>query len=554
MGWAGGFSLSTMYLHRDWQYECALLLCLLAAHATPSSSDPPGTAINATRRLRSNATCHHGQLCDEDLGELEGFLGPQWPHNVIKTTATYAGRWTSTRECSTPRLWVLLRGHYRSFSWTRTNYKRMLEGSVGNCYMIVAAIPAMETNRDSQFLKPSLVHQRKRNMSASAKNRMQTLLQTTSIQYFGRRFAYAVFQRNESWASVLNTSNSMIWNDWLLREPLHLLAAWAVARWAARVNHILVAPHAVVILTRPDVAVFNSFDVEPITSIFRTRPPRGPGIHLMLVQQYGSSEYATTSFGALEWDIARPIRETLRASLSGVYDAGSLIGHFNGAGKGYLLRGGTPKGSCVCLAGSPCEGLPWPNESTCGASCMLLATFEGYGHDLFLPFGLHTGPLICRTHNVLEIATTSPCVLASQNFNNSKIDLTLNTRCLYPHGTRVCTATKSCILDEHFNGKKRKNVCNPLCNVLCLLDGPTSPACGTGRGRYSTAWCAQPVPLSEIDFLRLLQHENGYSNSQGSSIVANFNQWPKSELGSHRIRLKMAASSLGRVVQPTDPY
>ena len=117
----------------------------------------------------------------------------------------------------------------------------------------------------------------------------------------------------------------------------------------------------------------------------------------MLVQQYGSWEYATTSFGALEWDIARPLRSSLRAAFSGRFDAASLMGTFNSAGKGYLLRDSLPLGPCLCLPGSSCESVLYPDASTYGASCALLATFEGYGHDNFLPFGAMPFPTFHTT-------------------------------------------------------------------------------------------------------------------------------------------------------------
>ena len=54
------------------------------------------------------------------------------------------GRWdaSGTQPCTTPRLLLLLSGHYRTFSWTAPLLGETMQRSSDDCFFAVAALPA----------------------------------------------------------------------------------------------------------------------------------------------------------------------------------------------------------------------------------------------------------------------------------------------------------------------------------------------------------------------------------------------------------------------------
>ena len=52
------------------------------------------------------------------------------------------GSWAPRPDCPTPRLWVLLTGHTRTFAWTRDALAEVANLSSLDCYFVVAAVPA----------------------------------------------------------------------------------------------------------------------------------------------------------------------------------------------------------------------------------------------------------------------------------------------------------------------------------------------------------------------------------------------------------------------------
>ena len=64
---------------------------------------------------------------------------PALPHSSSQIVASSPGWWDQS-SCTTPALWILLVGHYRTFSWTRESWRRLATHSSG-CSMAVAFMP-----------------------------------------------------------------------------------------------------------------------------------------------------------------------------------------------------------------------------------------------------------------------------------------------------------------------------------------------------------------------------------------------------------------------------
>ena len=60
---------------------------------------------------------------------------------TVRLVSTMFGAWKPTAACPTPRLWILLCGHYRTFSWARSSLAEVANLSSADCYFIFAAIP-----------------------------------------------------------------------------------------------------------------------------------------------------------------------------------------------------------------------------------------------------------------------------------------------------------------------------------------------------------------------------------------------------------------------------
>lgn len=176
-----------------------------------------------------------------------------------------AGAFTPTDHCPTPRLWVLLVGHYRSFSWTRGPLAEVLNASVGSCYFVAAATPIeIDAVHRTGWWSPNNDSNWK---VLASRNEAADALMAASTVAFGGRLAHVAIQRNGSFDRIF----------YGLAVGWH--AAWAVACWAAQAHGVTIDPTSVVLRTRPDVLLRTAFSIDGLQQYIRHGRH---GRHLML--------------------------------------------------------------------------------------------------------------------------------------------------------------------------------------------------------------------------------------------------------------------------------
>ena len=90
--------------------------------------------------------------------------GKYTPQDSIEVVGHHPGIFRPTRGCSTPRLWLLLVGHFRTFHWTQHGMEKMARHSSYNCYMVSAVLPeeiCVRSTLDSRWceMPKNWVHQ-----------------------------------------------------------------------------------------------------------------------------------------------------------------------------------------------------------------------------------------------------------------------------------------------------------------------------------------------------------------------------------------------------------
>ena len=219
---------------------------------------------------------------------------------TVRLVSTMFGAWKPTAACPTPRLWILLCGHYRTFSWARSSLAEVANLSSADCYFIFAAIPLqIESVARTGSWSPvaGTLWQR----LAKSIDDVHPLLDE-SMSVFNGRMAVAVLNRTDELDKRPGPAKAVLWH-----------AAWALARVCAQQhNWGAIDPSTVVVRTRPDVVLRAPFAIDRFQRYARLGRY---GRHLMLNQDiregdhwWAQSDYfMITSFGAFEADIALPL-------------------------------------------------------------------------------------------------------------------------------------------------------------------------------------------------------------------------------------------------------
>ena len=183
-----------------------------------------------------------------------------------------------SQECASPRLWLVLAGHYRTFLWTQHDMAEVARRSSNECFFAVAAVPdelcVLNASQPSLCAaKPGDEPLKWDLVSRSHSGAVPGLLNAASRGAFRGRLAYVVLRRR----GKLDEYPQGQWFLWR--------AAWELLKLA--VEHSPLAgslqpqPASVVIRTRPDVLYTSAFDLERLSDYF-DRGPRGR--HLILGQ------------------------------------------------------------------------------------------------------------------------------------------------------------------------------------------------------------------------------------------------------------------------------
>lgn len=190
-----------------------------------------------------------------------------------------AGSWTASPDCSAPRLWLFLYGHYRTFYWTQPNLASMARGSSGGCFMTAAVLPlevCVRNQTDPESCARGRAHAPLDwRLFARTMSDTPALLRAASTSALGRRMAHLVLRRSGELDAYPKGALIMPW---------HLL--WALAEWAASVHGFRTAPNAVVLRTRPDAIYRAPFDLTRLSDYFahgwRECPPLGATLPTMV--------------------------------------------------------------------------------------------------------------------------------------------------------------------------------------------------------------------------------------------------------------------------------
>lgn len=212
----------------------------------------------------------------EHAGHLERHLQAVWharhplgPSGVSVINASF-GSWAPTRECPTPRLWLFLVGHHRTFSTTRINLGAVANASSRGCYFVCVVVPdIIQPKRES--ISNWVPDSEKIRAHADSRTDLATMLDRAAAEDFGGRLAYAVVSRR----GTIDTYEFALHFMW------H--AVWALSRWSARHHRIQPDLNSLVVRTRPDVRLRIAPDADSIRALFGKAHASGQGDHALSI-------------------------------------------------------------------------------------------------------------------------------------------------------------------------------------------------------------------------------------------------------------------------------
>ena len=226
----------------------------------------------------------------------------------LEVVAADAGAALNAKNCKTPSLWIFLGGMYRTFDWTQRRFAAVARASVGECYHVAAVMPV---EVDSPATRKPWARQGWKHFDAardvsSRPDAVAQRLRRASDEVFSGRLAFAVVDRGDGPEARWPGCFTSYWiGEWVVAKTTTHHHGWAVDR------------HAVVLRTRPDVALDPvGFDLFKARAFFASLYP-GHDAHVVFGQQRQGSQgdvHVTTSFGTYEADVAAPLVRRPRAS------------------------------------------------------------------------------------------------------------------------------------------------------------------------------------------------------------------------------------------------
>ena len=236
----------------------------------------------------------------------------------VRVVAASAGTFKRRPGCATPRLWLLLVGHYRTFHYTQRRMAQMADASSDGCYMATAATsPELCLPRDRaddadawfqvQSKDAHLVnsdgcltwYKKTRPLPwpdwARSIDDVPSLLARAQQRTFDGRLAYIVMRRY----GYLATRNGQ-GTEW------H--ASWLAALWSQQVHGFAAAPESVLIRTRFDFHYDHAFELSALSAYFAQGPG---GRHLAFVSRWSpdvrqfvpqTDVHLVTSYGSYSTD------------------------------------------------------------------------------------------------------------------------------------------------------------------------------------------------------------------------------------------------------------
>ena len=259
--------------------------------------------------------------------------------NDVKVVTSRSGAWNES-----VKFWIFVGGQYRTFDSTAKGFARAGAKTTKD-WAVVAVMDEMIDQSDAvkhKWAKP-MWH------SVAKKRDAVPELMRSKEKIFGDRFAYAVLRRKGP--IVDYPACLMLW--W------H--GCWAVARWASALNGVPLREDAIILRTRPDVALVDWFVGIDLLASFLTTSNRAPNVVMGQESKGQGDILLISSFATYERSIARPALAPGPTKL-----ARDLWDRANANGWGWgrsILNGAWPFNNscmdrCLCLDGG--TSCPFP--------------------------------------------------------------------------------------------------------------------------------------------------------------------------------------------------
>lgn len=172
-------------------------------------------------------------------------------------------------DCESPRLWLLVSGHFRTFHWTQMDMAEMARRSSHGCYLAVAVMPqeicALNGSHASASCLPpgrgAAVDTRDPLLEwrdfAPSSHSVPSLLETASRRAFHGRLGFAVIRRGRDVSGYPRG----VWTLWR--------ACWELCKFIIDTSDRLVPrPESVVIRARPDTHFTAAVELYSLSHYF----------------------------------------------------------------------------------------------------------------------------------------------------------------------------------------------------------------------------------------------------------------------------------------------
>ena len=323
---------------------------LLSTHLGPMQNIT--AAVQSVWNAKEGRKLATGPGTTDTPGQSVSFLGFDLHRNggvVTQVLASDVGTWKSTPDCPTPKAWLFLFGHYRTFDFARHSQAAAMDLATGGCYFVVAAVwpvvAASDTHGKIRDMLPSNSPKRGRDKNDN-KGRVNKAAMLQATEDFGGRLAFAILSRDfekmilckpdkKGKKSAACKAGGNIRSQFSTSLPWH--TCWELARWAAATHGFEVDPYSTVIRTRPDYNFEASWEIAPLRRVFEKGTDDGrDGLHLALGTLQASDIFQMMSFAAYETDIAMPIATGVASADADQAAALLAIGAGNGWAMGML--------------------------------------------------------------------------------------------------------------------------------------------------------------------------------------------------------------------------
>ena len=188
---------------------------------------------------------------------------------VERNGSSVTGTAGSSSKCSTPKAWLFLFGHYRTFDYTRLSMATAMAMATDDCYFVVAAVwPTIGSSPNDHgvvhdMLPPNST-QRSSGVGVPKAGVVSSDHLIRAARDFGGRMAFVILSRDFSKMSMIKKGHLRSGFSTVL--PWH--ACYELARYAATTHNFAIDPLSTVVRTRPDFRFTYSWDQDALRRVF----------------------------------------------------------------------------------------------------------------------------------------------------------------------------------------------------------------------------------------------------------------------------------------------